>query len=55
MVSAVVLIADFVYSRNMAIASGVVAGLVFGWFWFAIPVARWRENVRNKSDGEREA
>jgi Flp pilus assembly protein TadB len=55
MVSAVVLIADFVYSRNMAIASGVVAGLVFGWFWFAIPVARWRENVRDKTDGEREA
>ncbi len=44
MVSAVVLIADFVYSRPMAIASGLVAALIFGYFWFAIPLARWREN-----------
>jgi hypothetical protein len=44
MVSAVVLIADYVYSRNMAIVSGIVAGLVFGYFWFLFPVARWREN-----------
>ena len=49
MVSAVVLIADYVYSRNMAVASGVVAGLIFGFFWFAVPYARYRENVHEKN------
>jgi uncharacterized protein DUF6328 len=53
MVSAVVLIADFVYTRNMAIASGIVAGAIFGWFWFAIPYARWRENMREREAEER--
>jgi len=53
MVSAVVLIADFVYSRNMAIVSGIVAGVVFGYFWFLFPLARWRENERANRAGNR--
>jgi hypothetical protein len=49
MVSAVVLIADYAYSRNLAIVSGIVAGILFGFFWFAVPLARYRENVREKN------
>jgi Flp pilus assembly protein TadB len=52
MVSAVVLIADYVYSRNMAIVSGIVAGVIFGFFWFAVPLARYRENIREKNIDE---
>ncbi len=49
MVSAVVLIADYVYNGGMAVASGTIAALVFGFFWFAMPYARYRENVREKN------
>jgi Family of unknown function (DUF6328) len=53
MVSAVVLIADYVYSRDMAVASGVVAGAIFGFFWFAVPLARYRENLREMNMEDR--
>jgi hypothetical protein len=43
MVSAVVLIADYLYAGPMAIIAGVLAGGLFGYFWFVFPVARARE------------
>jgi len=38
MVGAVMLIADFIYSPALTIASGVIAVIVFGWFWGAMPL-----------------
>jgi Flp pilus assembly protein TadB len=52
MVSAVVLIADYVYNRNMAIVSGIAAGAIFGVFWFLFPLARYRQNLREKNIGD---
>ena len=40
MVGAVMLIADYVFSETLTIVSGVVATLVFGGLWYALPVAR---------------
>jgi hypothetical protein len=52
MVSAVVLISDYLYKGPMPIIAGVLAGALFGYFWFAFPLARARERVRD-GDAER--
>jgi amino acid transporter len=38
MTGAVMLIADFIYSPALTIASGIVAGLVFAILWYALPL-----------------
>jgi hypothetical protein len=38
MVGAVMLIADFIYSPTLTIVSGVIAVILFGWFWAAQPL-----------------
>ena len=38
MTGAVMLIADFVYSPTLTIASGILAGLVFGMLWYILPL-----------------
>jgi hypothetical protein len=44
MVGAVMLIANYVFSDTLTIVSGIVAVLVFGTFWYAIPLARAAES-----------
>jgi hypothetical protein len=39
MIGAVMLIADFIYSPTLTIVSGVVAVVIFGWFWAAQPLS----------------
>ncbi len=46
MVSAVVLIADYLYKWPMPIIAGVVTASFFVYFWFAFPVVRLREKTR---------
>ena len=29
--------------------TGVVAGAIFGWLWFLLPLARYRQNIREKN------
>jgi Family of unknown function (DUF6328) len=38
MVGAVMLIADFIYSPTLTIVSGVIAVILFSWFWAAQPL-----------------
>jgi hypothetical protein len=38
MVGAVMLIADFIHSPTLTIVSGVIAVILFGWFWAAQPL-----------------
>jgi len=40
MVGAVMLIADFIFSPTMTIVSAIVATVLFGTFWAALPLAR---------------
>ena len=40
MVGAVMLIADYVFSEALTVVSGIVAVLVFGGIWYALPLAR---------------
>jgi hypothetical protein len=40
MIGAVMLIADVVFSSTMTVVSGIVATLVFGALWAALPLAR---------------
>jgi len=50
MVSAVVLIADYLYKSPMPIVAGGVAAILFGYFWFAFPLARLRDGSRSETD-----
>jgi len=50
MVSAVVLIADYLYKSPMPIVAGGIAAILFGYFWFAFPLARLREGSRSEAD-----
>jgi hypothetical protein len=45
MVGAVMLIADFAFSETLTIVSGIVATLVVGGLWYAVPVARTLERA----------
>ena len=45
MVGAVVLIANYAFSETLTIVSGVVAALVFGGLWYALPIARKLEQA----------
>ena len=38
MTGAVMLLADFIYSSTLTIISGVIAALVFGLFWYLLPL-----------------
>jgi hypothetical protein len=38
MTGAVMLLADFIYSSTLAIISGVIAALLFGLFWYLLPL-----------------
>jgi hypothetical protein len=40
MVGAVMLIANYVFSETLTVVSGLVAVLVFGGLWYALPLAR---------------
>jgi len=40
MVGAVMLIANFVFSDTLTVVSGVIAVLIFGGLWYALPLAR---------------
>jgi hypothetical protein len=40
MIGAVMLIADYVFSETMTIVAGVLATLLFGSLWYALPLAR---------------
>jgi hypothetical protein len=40
MVGAMMLIANYAFSDTLTVVSGIVAVLVFGGLWYAIPVAR---------------
>ncbi len=40
MVGAVMLIANYAFSETLTVVSGIVAVLVFGGLWYAIPLAR---------------
>jgi hypothetical protein len=40
MVGAVMLIANYVFSETLTVVSGIVAVLVFGGLWYALPLAR---------------
>lgn len=42
MTAVMVLIADFIFSTQMAIATGAGSGLVFLLLWLALPISRWR-------------
>ncbi len=42
MTAVMVLIADFIFSTPMAIATGAGSGLVFLLLWLALPLSRWR-------------
>jgi hypothetical protein len=44
MVGAVMLIANYVFSDTLTVVSGIVAALIFGTFWYAIPLARAAES-----------
>jgi hypothetical protein len=44
MIGAVMLIADYVFSDTMTIVAGVVATLLFGTLWYALPLARAAED-----------
>jgi hypothetical protein len=52
MVSAVVLISDYLYKGPMPIVAGGVAAILFGYFWFVFPLARLRED-RSESSSAR--
>jgi hypothetical protein len=40
MVGAVMLIADYAFSKTLTLVSGIVAALLFGGLWYAVPVGR---------------
>ena len=40
MVGAVMLIADYAFSETLMVVSGIIAVLVFGGLWYALPLAR---------------
>ena len=40
MVGAVMLIANYAFSHTLTVVAGIVAALVFGGLWYAIPLAR---------------
>lgn len=40
MVGAVMLIANYAFSATLTVVAGIVAALVFGGLWYAIPLAR---------------
>jgi hypothetical protein len=40
MVGAVMLIANYPFSETLTVVSGIVAVLVFGGLWYALPIAR---------------
>jgi hypothetical protein len=40
MVGAVMLVADYAFSETLTVVSGIVAVLVFGGLWYALPLAR---------------
>ena len=40
MVGAVMLIANYAFSDTLTIVSGILAFLVFGGLWYALPIAR---------------
>jgi uncharacterized protein DUF6328 len=44
MVGAVVLITDLLYSTTATILTGSIAGVLFAWFWAALPLARRRRS-----------
>jgi hypothetical protein len=50
MVTAVVFVSDYLYKGPMPVIAGVVATALFGYFWFAFPLARARERAREQSD-----
>jgi uncharacterized protein DUF6328 len=45
MVGAVMLIADYAFSETLTVVSGIVAVLVFGGLWYALPLARSMEQA----------
>jgi hypothetical protein len=45
MVGAVMLIADYAFSQTLTVISGVVAVIVFGGLWYALPLARSMEQA----------
>ena len=45
MVGAVMLIADYAFSQTLTVVSGVVAVIVFGGLWYALPLARSMEQA----------
>jgi hypothetical protein len=45
MVGAVMLIADYAFSETLTVVSGIVAFLVFGGLWYALPLARSMEQA----------
>jgi Family of unknown function (DUF6328) len=40
MVGAVMLISDYVFSETLTVVSGIVAAVLFGGLWYALPVGR---------------
>ena len=40
MVGAVMLISDYVFSETLTVVSGIVAAVLFGGLWYAVPVGR---------------
>ena len=51
MTGAVMLIADFIYSPTLTIASGIAAVLVFGVLWYFLPLAGSDDSAAEKAQG----